>query len=329
VVPTTGIVAGCFVHAVNRNGDPHLHSHVVMANVVHGRDGRWSACDRRGLEAHRRAAIAVYEAHLRNGLTAALGVRWSGAPGRSGEIVGVAPELVGTFSTRSADIRQHGHEVGARSGRGARIAASVTRPAKAAGSSYAEAVAEWERRARACHGQLGLELGPGRPGRGTPDRARLDEHRFAGVLSLTPHGGARRRDAVEAFGRAATDGVAAGSLERLVDHWVPQDAPGVAEPIRPRRSVLPAAHHLRTLGPRPLDPDDHALWLGAARALDAYRDRWGFDGAPALGRAVTPDLASMPTERLVDHVRTEQLLGAVRARLGQRAPTGVELGLDR
>ncbi len=60
VIPTTGMVAARFTHAVNRNGDPHLHSHVVMANLVHGADGRWSGCDRRGIEAHRQAASAVY-----------------------------------------------------------------------------------------------------------------------------------------------------------------------------------------------------------------------------------------------------------------------------
>ena len=82
VVPTTGVIAGQFTHAVSRNGDPHLHTHVVMANLVHGVDGRWGACDGRGIAAHRAAASEVYGAHLRAGLTAALGVRWAG-PARS------------------------------------------------------------------------------------------------------------------------------------------------------------------------------------------------------------------------------------------------------
>ena len=87
VLPTSGAVAAVFTHGVSRNGDPHLHSHVVVANLVHGADGRWSACDRRGMDAHRRAASAVYEAHLRAGLTAAFGVRWTASArafGRSG-----------------------------------------------------------------------------------------------------------------------------------------------------------------------------------------------------------------------------------------------------
>ena len=166
VIPTTGIVAGQFTHAVNRNGDPHLHSHLVMANLVHGTDGRWSACDRRGLEAHRHAASAVFEAHLRAGLSSGLGVRWSAAPGRSAEIVGVRPHLLGEFSTRGADIRRHMHEIGARSGRAGRVAWAATRPEKPPGLPYAEAAAEWERRARAVDVPLELVLDRPVPGRG-------------------------------------------------------------------------------------------------------------------------------------------------------------------
>ena len=131
VLPTSGAVAAVFTHGVSRTGDPHIHSHVVVANLVHGVDGRWSACDRRGITAHRQAAAAVYEAHLRAGLRSALGVRWTGGPGRSAEVAGVGPELLGAFSTRAADIRRHMYETGAHSGRGARIAWAATRPGKA------------------------------------------------------------------------------------------------------------------------------------------------------------------------------------------------------
>ena len=67
----------------------------------------------------------------------------------------------------------------------------------------------------------------------------------------------------------------ASAVERLVAHWVPPGPVGVAEPLQQRRSVVPANHHLRALGPRPVDPDDHAVWVGAARALDAYREQVG------------------------------------------------------
>ncbi len=325
VLPTSGAVAAQFTHGVNRNGDPHVHSHVVLANMVHGADGQWGACDRRGLAAHRLAASAVYEAQLRAGLASTLGVRWRGAPGRTAEIVGVTPELLGEFSTRGADIRRHLHEAGARSGRGARVAWAATRPAKVPTVPFDDLAELWQQRARAAGAPLELES------RAPAGRAVLDEHRFAGVISLTAHGGARRRDVVTAFGVAALDGASATGLEGLVDRWVPRGPVGVAEPLQQRRRVVPANHLLQALGPRPVDPGDHDVWLGAARAVDAYRERWGLGrAAEPLGTPDTgPSLAALPAARLADHLRTERQLRAARTRLGWREPATVELGLGR
>ena len=103
---------------------------------------------------------------------------------------------------------------------------------------------------------------------------------------------------------------------------------GVAEPLQQRRSVVPANHHLRALGPRPLDPDDHAVWVGAAGALDAYRERWGLAQAEApLGEPA--NLAALPAPRLADHIRTERAVASARARLGWREPATVDRGLGR
>ncbi len=326
VVPTSGAVAGLFTHGASRNGDPHLHSHVVLANLVHGIDGRWGACDRRGIDAHRLAASAVYEAQLRDGLTAVLGVGWHGRPGRSAEVAGVGPELRAEFSSRGADIRRHLYERGGRSGRGRHVAWAATRPAKSAGASFDELSSQWRRRARAIGAQLEWE-----PGHRNRQRERLDEHRFAGVISLPAHGGAHRRDVVRAFATAAQAGASAATLERLVVQWVPSGPPGVAEPLQQRRAVVPANHHLRALGPRPVDPDDHAVWLGAARTLDAYRQRWGLAKAPEpLGVVpASQSLATLPADRLADHLRTDRALAAARARLGWREPMTVERGRGR
>jgi conjugative relaxase-like TrwC/TraI family protein len=326
VVPTSGAVAAEFTHGVTRNGDPHVHSHVVLANLVHGADGRWSACDRRGIDAHRAAAAAVYEAHLRGSLHAALGVHWTGSPGQATEVAGVGLELRAEFSSRGADIRRHMDVHGAHSGRGARIAWAATRPPKEQSAPFAALSAQWRRRALAIGAPLEPEHGPPRPG-----RAVIDEHRFAGVLSLPAHGGAHRRDVVAAFGTAALAGASAVDMERLVTQWVPPGPPGVAEPLHSRRSVVPANHQLRALGPRPVDPDDHAIWRGAARSLDAYRQRWGLArapeplGVPEHGRG----LAGLSPLRLADHRRTERVVTAARARLGWREPATVERGMAR
>jgi hypothetical protein len=302
-----------------------------MANLVHGADGRWSACDRRGLDAHRQAAGAVYEAGLRDGLTRALGVGWTRPLGRSAEIAAVPDALLGEFSSRGADIRRRLHETGARSTHGRFVAWASTRTEKdPAGLSYTDAARDWGRRAQAVWatgpGPLVLE------GARVPARRVLDEHAFAATVSLTPHGGVHRRDAVAGFAGAARDGLPAEALEKVVTRWVPEpaDSLGVAEPLHPRRSVVPDNHLVQALGPRPLDPADHDVWVGAARVLDDYRGRWGLErSAEPLGLDDGAGMAALPPARLADHLRTARHLDEARARLGCRRPAELELGLGR
>ncbi len=333
VLATDGVIAGTFTHGVNRNGDPHLHSHAVVMNLVHGVDGRWSACDSRGISAHRDAASAVYEAHLRAGISAGWAVRWTGGPGRRPEIEGVGAALLGEFSSRRADIRRHMHEVGAHSARGARVAWAVTRPAKGAGTPYGELAREWARRARAVGGGRGLAPGLGVPPE-EPEAVRhlLDEHRFAGVICLTPHGGARRRDVVTAFSAAAPQGIVAPALAQA------RRPVGADGGRRGGRAAAPAAGSgacgpppARASGARPVDPVDHEVWVGAAAVIDRYRARWGLErSVDPLGLPARPaGLATLPASRLADHLRTTRHLEAARSRLGLGEPFEVERGLGR
>ncbi|HEX4175530.1 MAG TPA: MobF family relaxase [Acidimicrobiales bacterium] len=337
VIGTSGFSGALFTHGVSRNLDPHLHSHVVVVNAVHGVDGRWSACDGRGLDAHRAAVGGVYDAHLRHALTSALGVRWEVPtdPGRgrarTPEIAGVSPALLGEFSSRSADVRMHAFVVGARSARGRHVAWAATRAPKTVGASYDELAVEWRRRAGIAGPGLEPDVRVRVSSRGTDlgcVPGSYDEHRFAAAIAVTPHGGAHRRDVVAAFAGSARDGVPAASLERVTDQWAPEEGVGVCEGLTTRRSVVPANHHLRALGPRPVDPDHHETWLTAARAIDAYRTRWGIERASEpLG--TDRSLSSLPAPRLADHVRVVRQLDAARVRLGRRAPAEMELGLDR
>jgi conjugative relaxase-like TrwC/TraI family protein len=335
VVPTTGLVAASFTHGVSRNLDPHLHTHVVVANMVHGLDGRWSACDHRGLSAHRMAASAVYEAHLRAALSRRLGVRWADQPGLRTEISGVSPLVMGEFSSRSADIRRHMAEWGAHSGRGARVAWAATRPEKQTGFGFSELSAQWERRALAAgndRSQIEALLGQREP---AAERRSLNEHRFGATLSWTPDGAARRRDVVTAFSTAAIDGVDASSVERLTDLWTPSNSEradvGVAEEIRPLRSVVPGRHLFDALGPRPVNPVDHAVWREAARAIAAYRGRWQVGpGVDVLGGdSLRSGISSLPTVRLVEHLRTARHIEGARQRLGWHPPHTLELDRGR
>jgi conjugative relaxase-like TrwC/TraI family protein len=59
----------------SRAGDPQLHTHVAVPNLVKGADGRWSAPDGRHLYTWKKAAGTLYQSALRAEL-APLGLAW-------------------------------------------------------------------------------------------------------------------------------------------------------------------------------------------------------------------------------------------------------------
>jgi len=70
-----GLVAAAFRHRTSRAAEPQLHTHVVVANLVHSpADGRWTALDARPLYRWARPVGHLYEAQLRWELTRRLGV---------------------------------------------------------------------------------------------------------------------------------------------------------------------------------------------------------------------------------------------------------------
>ena len=101
-----GFVAARFQHRTSRANDPHLHWHVLVANLSRGPDGRWTALDATGLYRSKRAAGVMFQALMRQELSARLGVIWR--PGRkdSGEIAGIPPDVLTLFSKRSAQIEE-------------------------------------------------------------------------------------------------------------------------------------------------------------------------------------------------------------------------------
>ena len=74
-----GLLAVGFDHRTSREGDPLLHTHLVIANRVQGPDGRWTALDGRDLYRHRLAADAIYRATYQRELSRTLGVEWTTA----------------------------------------------------------------------------------------------------------------------------------------------------------------------------------------------------------------------------------------------------------
>ena len=76
IVTAHGFVGARYTHEMSRAGDPHLHTHVVVANAVRGPDGRYSAPDMRPIYHAAKTAGTIAEAVLRHELTRSLGVEW-------------------------------------------------------------------------------------------------------------------------------------------------------------------------------------------------------------------------------------------------------------
>jgi conjugative relaxase-like TrwC/TraI family protein len=100
-----GLLAVGFDHRTSREGDPLLHTHLVIANRIQGPDGRWTALDGRDLYRHRLAADAIYRATYQRTLSRSLGVEWIPADAHGNrELQGMPEDLVRSFSKRTDQI---------------------------------------------------------------------------------------------------------------------------------------------------------------------------------------------------------------------------------
>lgn len=129
-ISSDGFVGAVFTHRTSRAGDPQLHSHVVLANLLRGSDGRWSAVDSRAVHQHALAAGYTYQAVLRGELTVRLGLAWTAPVKGVAEVVGVPTQLRAAFSQRRAAIFAELTRTGTGGRRAAQRAAYATRPGK-------------------------------------------------------------------------------------------------------------------------------------------------------------------------------------------------------
>lgn len=256
--PAEGSPAAAFVHHTSRALDPHLHTHVVLANVGRGPDRRWSALDGRGLYAHASAAGALYHAQLRHELTTRLGVAWGPLDRGRADVAGIGPEVRRAFSRRSEEIAAHLADrglvpdgPGRPSPRAVTVAGHATRAPKDLGVGADELRPHWRARAQA------LGLGPRRldamldrvatPQRIHPEAGRalddeVDSRAVAEALATVraPAGGFTRRDVVRAWAGATPSGAPAHAVAAVVDGFLDdvRGEPGHAVPgSDPRRRV--------------------------------------------------------------------------------------------
>ena len=219
-VASPGFAAASFLHRTSRAEDPHLHTHLVIANLAPDADGRWSAIDARPLFVHAAAA--------RRALAPGCGTRSRGGCRSTGRRVPRASPTSSAFRRR----RCGGSPAGARRsppsspGRGGpgltrpRLAANRTRAPKDLGGDYPTLVAAWRERAfsfgvsRTAVSRL--DKGAVRGATAGADRDQEVEARV-GIAADSLGRAFDRRELIRATCSRLVDGAPAGRVEAAVD----------------------------------------------------------------------------------------------------------------
>jgi hypothetical protein len=113
-VATEGWVVAGFAHRTSREGDPQLHTHCLVPNLVRRTvDGAFVALDGGPVRDWCRAAGSIYQNELQRLLSLRLGVRWGPDRHNTREMVGFTLAQLRVFSKRSAQIERELERVGA------------------------------------------------------------------------------------------------------------------------------------------------------------------------------------------------------------------------
>jgi hypothetical protein len=148
LVDGDGLVGAAYRHRTSRAAEPHLHTHVVIANLVYAlEDRRWSALDARPLYSWAKPVGCLYNAQLQYELTRRLGLRWSPVTKGMAEIDGFGTKLLRAFSTRRREIEADLDESGRSGAKAAQKSAYRTRKPKDLSLDGEQLIDSWQRRA--------------------------------------------------------------------------------------------------------------------------------------------------------------------------------------
>jgi conjugative relaxase-like TrwC/TraI family protein len=102
-----GLIAAMFTHHISRDGDPQLHVHIAIANLVQRADGgdeKYRRLDTRALHNQRLSIAAQVDREMEARLTARGYAMVPRADGNGCEIGGVSQQVMGLFSSRTAGL---------------------------------------------------------------------------------------------------------------------------------------------------------------------------------------------------------------------------------
>lgn len=142
------IIAGMFRHDTSRALDPQLHTHVVIANMVKGDDGRFTALHNDQIYRNKMIGGEIYRSEIAKELKSVGFEIERVGKHRIVEIKGVDPALVETYSKRRAEILGaiDKRDVGATAKNNA-LAALATRATKNQAIDRGELVSAWVKEA--------------------------------------------------------------------------------------------------------------------------------------------------------------------------------------
>jgi conjugative relaxase-like TrwC/TraI family protein len=103
-VGTEGFAVATFAHRTSRAGDPQLHTHCLILNIVRRADGVHVAFDANPLHVWGKATGTVFLNQLQRTLTQRLGIEWGPERNGSREMIGFTRDQLRAFSKRTQAI---------------------------------------------------------------------------------------------------------------------------------------------------------------------------------------------------------------------------------
>jgi conjugative relaxase-like TrwC/TraI family protein len=274
-----GFVAAAYQHRTSRAQDPHLHTHVIVANMAQSpSDQKWRALDGEAiLKNYRLAAGYLYEAQLRSELSRSLGVEWETPRKGLADLKGVSREVLREFSTRRLQVVEQLREKSAAGFYAAQLAAHETRERKDH-LDLGRLRDDW--RARAAEHGLGerelaklVHRSPRREP--TPAELRTIANRMVGPTGLTERRTAfSEPELVMAWAEALTQGAPAERIRRLCAHFVATDGiERVGEEPTPGRPARYSTAELMQIEKKALAIAERGRNAGAPRVHEDIMDQ--------------------------------------------------------
>lgn len=221
--PATNMIAASYRHSTNRELEPQLHEHVVIANMGTDSAGTVRALQGKELFAHATTAGYLAEAEMQNHCNR-LGLAWTETHRGIANVVGIPSEAIRAMSTRREQILSLTAELGADSAHARQKAALTTRASKDTSVDPTQLRRQWAERL-ADHG-----FGPDQLTKATnaeparawtdADTARLDRH-LAGSKGVTEQRAIfDRRDVIQAIVDHAGGRLSGDEVEHHADRWL-------------------------------------------------------------------------------------------------------------